>query len=555
MSATGRLGLWLALSALCPVAASAQDVPAPPGDPHGGAEVAPPGEGEPLPTGHPPIDPHAGVPGFGGDPSAPGEGDALPSGHPPVAGDVPPGPVAPGDPMPSGHPPVGGAGAGAPPGTPGHGMPGMGGMGDAAIARMFAPPETATAEPDPTLPPGSIRIVVVDENDAPVADAEIQLGIMRSAGGDRDRLPARSGPDGTYLFEGLDTGSGQAYRVNVLYEGATYSSTPFQLPPDSGYSARVRRLPVAHDERQILQFVAQVLFELRDDRLHVIVQSQLVNIGDATYVFPGDGIRMRLPDGFVAFQSQAVMTDQHVEEQAGYGLRIRGSLPPGSVTLAWGFDVPTDGDTLTMRFGNPFRTMRYRVISEAPEGLAMDVEGFPRTRRVESDGQTLLATELQRRPGDESLDEVTVRLRGIPGPGPLRLVALGLALVLLLGGALRFARRPGAAADASGRRLAELGRRKDELLAAARALEAEHAAGEIGDVYRQKRRDAIVNELAGLLYREERLREAAPVAALAPGTKASAAARGGTKTKAGAEIAQKPKKKAGSAPAETSGSD
>jgi hypothetical protein len=428
----------------------------------------------------------------------------------------------------------------------------MGGMGDAAMARMFSPPETATAEPDSSLPPGSIRVTVLDEHDAPVADAQIELGIMRSAG-DRERMAARSGSDGTYVFSGLETGGGQAYRVNVLFEGATYSSTPFQLPPDSGYASRVRRLPVSHDDQQILQFVAQVFVELRDDRLHVIVQTQLVNIGEATYVFPADGTRMRLPDGFVAFQSQAVMTDQHVEEQAGYGLRIRGSLPPGMVMLAWGFDVPVSGDAMTLRFGNPFRTMRYRVISEAPEGLALDVEGFPRARRVESEGDVLLATELQRRPGDEPVDEVSIRLRGIPGPGPLRLVALALALVLLLGGVLRFARRPGTAVDDARHRLEELGRRKQELLAAAQALEAEHAAGEIGDGYRQKRREAIVMELAGLLYREERLREAAPAGAKkASGAVVDGSSKPATK-KAVSGVVPKAKKKGGSGSVERPG--
>lgn len=393
-------------------------------------------------------------------------------------------------------------------------MPGMGGMGEAAIARMFAPPEVATAEPATDLPPGTIRVVVVDENDAPVADAEIELGVMRSAG-DRDRLPARSGPDGVYLYEGLETGSTQAYRVNVLHEGATYSSTPFQLPPDTGYTARVRRLPTSHDEQQILQFVAQLLLEIRDERLHVIVQTQLVNIGDATYVFPGDGARMRLPDGFLAFQAQAVMTDQHVEEQEGYGVRIAGSLPPGSVTLAWAFDVPLEGSEATLRFGNPFRTMRYRVISEAPDGLSMEVEDFPRTRRVESEGQILLATELQRRPGDEPLEEILVTLHGIPGPGPLRWIVLGIALVFVIGGISRLARSGDPTAVAR-MHLEALTRRKEELLAAAHDAvdDDDDDDGEDADAAhyrdapggRQKVDEAIVSEMAALLLREDRLR-------------------------------------------------
>jgi hypothetical protein len=479
----------------------------------------------------------------------PPEGE-LPSGHPPVE--------APPEPMPEGHPPVDAAPAGEP--TPGHppmGAPGgmgMGGMGDAAIARMFAPPEVATAEPASDVPVGSIRVVVVDEHDAPVADAEIELGVMRSAG-DRDRLPARSGADGTYVYEGLETGGSQAYRVNVLYEGATYSSTPFQLPPDTGYTTRVRRLPVSHDDEQVLQFVAQLLLEIRDDRLHVIVQTQLVNIGDATYVFPGDGTRVRLPEGFLAFQSQALMTDQHVEEQADYGVRIRGSLPPGSVTLAYAFDVPIDGDEATLRFGNPFRTMRFRVISEAPDGLSMEVEDFPRTRRVESEGQILLATELQRRPGDEPLEEIHVSLRGIPGPGPLRWIVLALALVLVVGGAARLARGGDPSATARAH-LAALLRRKEELLAAAGEPDGEDEPDEGSEddaknyrdapgVGRQKVSEAIVLEMAALLHREDRLRATLDASAASIPAKVREKIEMKERSRLGPEARKKSKKSAG----------
>src|SRR5690606_29746068 len=229
----------------------------------------------------------------------------------------------------------------------------------------FDAPPAVTAQPSPDLPAGTVRVIVTDDSGRPAEGATVLLGTM-GQGGERNRVSALTGAQGEHRWEGLPSGQSQAYRVNVPFEGATYSSTPFQLPPDQGYDVRVVRLPVTHDDRTVLQLIGQTFVEIREERLHVIQQAQLANMSQTaqTYVFPEGGLRVPLPDGFVAFQTQAVMTDQRVEEIAGYGLRIHGSLPPGRVTLTWAFDLPITGRDMDVTLAVPFRTYIYRVITD-----------------------------------------------------------------------------------------------------------------------------------------------------------------------------------------------
>src|SRR5690606_34214889 len=110
--------------------------------------------------------------------------------------------------------------------------------------------------------------------------------------------------------------------------------------------------------------------------LHVIHQAELTNAGRETFVFPAQGVRASLPEGALAFQAQRVMTDQRIEEADG-GYVMRGSLPPGTVQLAWAYDLPIDGETVAIPVDIPLRFFGLQVFSEAPEGLVMDVRGMP----------------------------------------------------------------------------------------------------------------------------------------------------------------------------------
>jgi hypothetical protein len=356
---------------------------------------------------------------------------------------------------------------------------------------------------DATLAPGSIRVRVVDAVDQPVPNADIVVGVMHPDG-TRESKPGRTKTDGTFTFGGLQTGDQRAYRVNVNYQGAKYSSSPFRLPAEGGYDVMVRRLPVTTDERMVVLYVGATSIELKDDRIKIVQQSRILNLGSETYVFPKGGTLVKLPPGYLGVQTQESMGDQRIEDDKKEGLRIEGSLPPGETTLLWGFDLPLEGATSSFEIGLPWVTFAYRVIAEAPEGLKLAVHDMPEPFTQKDAGRSFLITEMQRRVGETPFRSLKITLTGIPGPGPSRWLALALALGISIAGAVVARRKPVAAAEVKGGAQSKAAPAiAPELLARARALKAEREAGDIGPEYYREQLNALVDEVAVQLYERD----------------------------------------------------
>jgi hypothetical protein len=402
----------------------------------------------------------------------------------------------------------------AAPGQPPEGAPAGDPQGQAAPAAAAGPragsphaamnaPEAqapiASERADTALPAGTIRVQVRAPDGTPARDAEVSLGIM-AADSSRSTKTARTAPDGTAVFRDLATGERQAYRVNVPYEGAKYSSNPFRLPQRGGYQVEIRQLPVTRDARLVVLYLGATSLELKDERIHIVQQTRLLNLGGSTYVFPEEGTLVGLPEGFMAVQIQDSMTDQRVVEAPGAGVRVHGSLPPGEATLLWGFDLPLSGTELRFAIDIPWLTFAYRVIADAPPGLSLAVDEMPEPLLHSEGGRRFLITEVQRKIGDPPLKRLALTLHGIPGPGPGRWIAAALALLAIAAGVVlsrRTAPQPRAAVQD-----AALATRRAELLARARELQALHAAGETGPQYHAEQMAQLTDELAALLYEE-----------------------------------------------------
>jgi hypothetical protein len=359
----------------------------------------------------------------------------------------------------------------------------------------------SSAEPSTQLAVGSVRVHVLDANERAVAGAELQLGTMAQETG-RTSVTGRTGGDGSYVFEKLATGDRQAYRVNVLYQGAKYSSMPFRLPVDRGYEVVIRRLETTRDGRDLVLYIGATSIELKDERLKVVQQARLINIGAKTYVFPENGQLVPLPADALAFQSEDVMTDQHLREDKGKGVRISGSIPPGEATLSWGFDVPRAESNADFAFALPWVTFAYRVLADAAPGMKMTVDGLPAPELHEDNGRKFYVTEVVKRVGEEPLRAVNIHLRGIPGPGPLRFVAVGLALMVLAIGV--FISRRAGLPSRSAPSLQALAQQRERLLARAAELETERARGEIGPDFHASALGQLEDELAAVLYEQRR---------------------------------------------------
>ncbi|HKP60403.1 MAG TPA: carboxypeptidase-like regulatory domain-containing protein [Polyangiales bacterium] len=418
-----------------------------------------------------------------------------------------PAPDAPSE-LPAGHPPVAEQAAEQEQAAPVGGDPHAGAPGAPPLERR----PIASAEANPSLPPGTVRIRVVDsQTDQPVAGARLQLGTM-SRDSNRTTVDAKTSASGEHVFEKLATGEGQAYRANLLVDGAKFSSTPFRLPPNHGYDVLIRRLPTTHETRELVLYVGATSIELRDERLKVVQQARLINIGSKAIVFPEDGVLYKLPKDYKAFQAEEVMTDQHMREEPGQGLKITGSVVPGETTLTWGFDVEHQGADVDLAFELPWTTFAYRVLADAAPGMTIEVEGLPPPQLHEENGRRFLVTEVVKRVGESPLRSLRIHVRGIPGPGPMRIIAAVVAVFLVIGGAL-LARKPPPAAYA--RPASEIfEQRKSELVAQAARLAAERERGEIGPEFHAEQLAALEEQMAALLYEHS----------LEPAAKRSAAA-------------------------------
>ncbi|MCC7535621.1 MAG: carboxypeptidase regulatory-like domain-containing protein [Deltaproteobacteria bacterium] len=471
------------------------------------AQKAPPApdEPEPVPPGHPSVAPGDEAPGGEAPPGD--HEEPLPPGHPPIGGA---GPAPTGDsnddheePLPPGHPPIGGGG-GAPPSDDGAaggaqgGDPHGGGGGGRGEGLALPQPPPSSAMPDRAIPAGVVRITVVDAEGRPLANERVELGTL---GGmeRRERVSGTTRADGTFEWRGLATGSEQAYRASVLYQGARFGAEPFQLPPDRGYRVRIARTGVTRSGQKVLLFAGRTTIEVRDERLVVSQSMQLVNFDEQTWVLPARGVRIGFPPGFTAFQNEPTMSDLRVSADE-HGAIIAGSMPPGESRVVYGFHVPYSGSDFTLRTDVPFRTVIYEVLIEAARGMTAEVEGFPPLQEMEDDGRRILGSRLSRRPGAPEFDVLEIRLTGIPGPGGGRWIALLVALLVVAGG---FAYLFFGSTKDPRARAATFAREKSVLLDQIEALERAHASNDVGPKTYRRRRDELMRELASLL-REER---------------------------------------------------
>lgn len=347
------------------------------------------------------------------------------------------------------------------------------------------------------VPAGTIRVIVTDGAGNRIAGAPVRIGVMVQAGS-REEHTGVTDAAGQYEQSDLPTGSAQAYRVTVEHNGARYGTQPFRLDPSRGQIAQIRRVATTTSQEAVLITIGQMMLEYKSGRIHVTEQMRLTNLSDTTVVFE-NGVDIGLPIDFTAFQSQAVMSDQQVTPTDS-GFKLEGSLPPGTITLTWAYDVPLSDTFAAIQRPLPFKTYRYRVITDASEGMSLSVVGFPEPEAHESEGRRVLLTSVERSPDDERLENVVVRIEGIPRPGPMRFVAVGGMFILMLFGLmllLNTERR-----DDSLKRARAL--RRDELLAEAEELQRNFEAAEVGPKYLTRRMNEILDELASL----ERLAEA-----------------------------------------------
>jgi hypothetical protein len=389
-------------------------------------------------------------------------------------------------PMPAGHPPVGGD------------NPHAHGGGESSMPGVFeAPPDAET--PDPSLPPGTIEVDLRDADDKPVPRETVTLGVLINSiakGDTRQHLQRTTDDQGRVVFSNLELASNIAYRVSCGYQGGLYAATPFQLSQARSMRVVLHVYAVTRDIQQAL-IVAEVSIasEMREDRVQVEEAMTFYNLGRTAW--QPDGVTMRLPEGYTAFNAQASMSDQGVEEAGGGLASLHGTYPPGKSAVQFRWQVPwSEEPNIDFDVALPPHVAIARVLMPAAAGVHLTASGFPPADvRHDTQGQSFLVTERRLRPDEPKLTTISVGIHDLPTPGPGRLIALliaGCGVGLGLAFAFGYASKPSSTKTvAKGRRTALLEELAD--------LERARTVGEVGPKTYERARRQLIDSLSRTL--------------------------------------------------------
>ena len=432
---------------------------------------------------------------------ASGAGSSAAAGSTSATSPHAPGPLPPGAadaPLPMGHPHVEPQGED---GEPGDGT---------AQAPGFRVPQDLSSE-DPRLPAGVIVGRILDANEAPVAGESVTLGVLRnsvSQGEARSRSTTTTDAQGNFRFFGLQTGTGWAYRVSIAGVSAdaklsaTYGVPPFNLTLDHGHSVVVHKFPITGSLDGLMAAVEGVdtAIEIRDDIVEVSQMYEIINASTTTWAL-GDGLTLKLPNGFKAVREADSMDDHHAAAIEGVGVKWTGSFAPGQWRIAYDFKLPYEGESaIDLDLELPPRVMAARVRCSARKGMSLEVDGFPAAKSEVSEvGSKMLSTLKRGSPQDE-IRSLRVHVKGMPTQGYDRWIAMAVALVAVAIGVYLASQKrlPLSARDATAIRKAHA-RTSAALLEELAVLERARDAGDVGPQGFAKERERIVDALGAVL--------------------------------------------------------
>jgi hypothetical protein len=356
---------------------------------------------------------------------------------------------------------------------------------------VFQPPEDLEQE-DPLLAPGTIKVDLRDPDDHPVAGEIVTLGMLINSvakGDSRKHVQVTTDAQGSAVFSGLETASNIAYRISSGYRGGAFAATPFQLGQVKAMHVVLHVYPVARDlGSALIVCEAVVAAELRDDRIQIEEALTVYNLGRTAW--QPDDVRMALPEGFTAFNAQANMSDQGVDE-AGGAAKLRGTFPPGRHAVEFRWQLPWSGDKdVDFDVGLPPHVAIARVMMPATANIKLKAADFPEPElRHDEQGQTFQVTERRLRPEDAKLTSLSIGIHDLPTPGAGRTIAsvlaacaVGAGLFLAFGGRKQRGRS----------RLSDAKVTRDALLGELAGLERAHTAGQVGPrTYERARRELL----------------------------------------------------------------
>jgi hypothetical protein len=260
-------------------------------------------------------------------------------------------------------------------------------LGDSALALVLTRGEQAARQPPPPPPqaqgrlqmppprvdraltPGQVRVFVLDARDQPVADQAVIINSSQATGGSGNRV-GRTGADGMVIIEGVPAQEDMLSQVRVVYQGAPYSSTLFEMPTDAGAVVFIRVFKPTGDRTRV-RSALQIDVTPRENDIAAVSFNYAVFVdGDEAFWAPG-GMTLFGPPG---------TRSMHIMEESKSWLMHDGETPwavldrpiePGvELRLSFAVGVAHDGE-LEIEWSTPFPLVEDASLVSVPEDLAV----------------------------------------------------------------------------------------------------------------------------------------------------------------------------------------
>jgi hypothetical protein len=241
----------------------------------------------------------------------------------------------------------------------------------AAPARRPMPP----ARRDPSVSPGTVRVIVVDGDDQPVTEQPVTVVRIDAT---RNREPTRGETKGQGFADvEVEARDDSFYFVQVDHDDAPFRSGFFEMPRDSGVTVAVRVFPRTDDRGRLKSAVHFEIDQLENDKARVLQVYEIAVEGDAAY-WPVGGMRLWAADGGHGVKPlpDSARWLEEVED-APFATLGRPLEPGGVLELSYAYIMEHDGD-VEIEWDAPFPLIGARTAVKAKQSLVSGGAGEPK---------------------------------------------------------------------------------------------------------------------------------------------------------------------------------
>ena len=371
-----------------------------------------------------------------------------------------------------------------------------------AGAQVMPDPKEIAGVPLPVsdVPAGTVTVRVIKGSLANnIAGQMVELSVDGGRGAARQAKTAESG---RAEFAGLPPGA--RVKASTVVAGERLESQEFPVPASGG----IRLLLVATDPESatresedrrpaagpaqpgtiVLGEQSRFVFELGDQAVNVFNILQIVNTTGAPVEPAQPLVFQAAPNGGTV----SLLNGSTPRAKAdGRSVHVAGPFPPGPTLVQFAYAVRYSGANLTIEQRMPAALNQVTLLAQKVGAMEVTSPQVAERREMTAQGDTYIVGQGR---GVNAGDAVSFSFTGLPHAARWpRDVALGLAVLILAGGAWSSVRPRGGSPAVTSRDNLEA--RRDRLFEELTAVEQRHRAGGIDPSHHASRRRELIAEL------------------------------------------------------------